>query len=257
MCFKFPERRQRQWRRWDVAWYYLLRLQNAILQDVLVGQGHGGPLSYVQAFVLQITRLRVFRQFDGSRDCDNNYRVWHQSFSKICICELCGFGNCWIPARKLGVKRSSLSRWKRVLYPTYSGFVKVRNSRGDWSMRNKSSPSSRTRGASSLYSRYNNMRHEESAATEQVEPVTWDSIHLFSLTWSSFSSWLSSSSSAFCCSSTASPPSSPLSSPAAFFGFCRFLLVLSVSSCGSGSKLNVKKLYASSTVGSPFPACKE
>lgn len=110
------------------------------------------------------------------------------------------------------------------------------------------------------------MRHLEStwsyAATEPVEIImihtdNFLQYYCWYLTWSSFSSWLSSSTSASSCSSASSAPSSSLSSSAVFL--CFSLFFFSVSSCGSGSKFNVKKLYASSAVGMPFSAyiCKE
>lgn len=80
-----------------------------------------------------------------------NYQRWHHS-SWRCVCESSAFENDRIPVRKLGLKRSSLSCWIHFLYPMYSAFFTSRKSWDDCSMTNKSPSSSRTRGASSLYS---------------------------------------------------------------------------------------------------------
>lgn len=66
---------QCQWHRWGVwhvGWDYLLHFQNAVLQNVLIGQGYRRPLPYIQTLVFQITRLHVFRQFYRGWDCDND-----------------------------------------------------------------------------------------------------------------------------------------------------------------------------------------
>lgn len=55
-----------------ISWDYLLHLQQAVLQNVLIGQGHRRPLSYIQTLVFQITGLLVFRQFVWGGNCDHN-----------------------------------------------------------------------------------------------------------------------------------------------------------------------------------------
>ncbi len=55
--------------------HYLLCFQNAVLQNVLIGQGYRRPLPYIQTLVLKITRLHVFRQFNGGGHCDNKLKI--------------------------------------------------------------------------------------------------------------------------------------------------------------------------------------
>lgn len=50
--YNFISRELRQWHYWAVAWHYLLHFQNAVLQDVLIGQGHTQPLTYIKTLIL-------------------------------------------------------------------------------------------------------------------------------------------------------------------------------------------------------------
>lgn len=150
-----------------------------------------------------------------------------------------------LPVWKLGLKRSSLSWWTRFLYPTYSAFFTSRKSWHSCSMMNKSSPSSCTSGASSLYSRTKRPKHQEYGGCHTPTATSGAEITIIHQhTWLSFLSRLTSS--------TLAPPGSSPSSLSSFSVSVAVLGCFSFRSCGSGSKLKVKKLYASSAVGRPF-----
>lgn len=230
----------------SIVWHYLLCFQNAVLQNIFIGLRYRRPLPNIQALILQITGPHIFRELDGGWNYNNefNMNTIYKNSEDFACCRLWFSVN--IPVRKLGLKSSSLSCWTRFLYPTYSAFFTSTKSWDSCSMMNKSSPSSRTSGASSLYSRTKRPKHQEyvrfqtPAATNNAEITI---IHKLN-TWFSFLSWLTSS--------TLAPPGSSPSSSSSFSASVAFFCCFSFRSCGSGSKLKVKKLYASSAVGKPF-----
>lgn len=231
----FKNSKQWQWAQWA---HYLLCFQNAVLQNIFIGQRYRGPLPNIQALILQITGPHIFRELDGGWNYNNE-------FNMNTIYENVEDFPCWWfsvnkPVRKLGMKRSSLSCWTRFLYPTYSAFFTSRKSWDSCSIMNKSSPLSRTSGASSLCS-----RTKRPISTTCSYQWCSNNHHPQTYTWFSSLSWLTSS--------TLAPPGSSPSSSSSFSVSVAFFCCFSFRSCGSGSKLKVKKLYASSAVGRPFP----
>lgn len=124
---------------------YLFHFQQTILKYGLIGEGHRGPLPHIETLIFNKAGLYVFRKLHRSWSCTKMKLLmrcpgWRSD--KLML--------IFVPFRKLGVNRSSLSRAARFLTPTYSAFFTSRKSRADWSMMNKSS-SVGTRRVSSLY----------------------------------------------------------------------------------------------------------
>lgn len=59
----------------SAAWHYLLCFQNAVLQNILIGQRYRRPLPNIQALVLQITGPHIFRELDGGRNYNNEFNM--------------------------------------------------------------------------------------------------------------------------------------------------------------------------------------
>lgn len=91
------------------AWHHLLCFQNAVLQNILIGQRYRRPLSNIQALVLQITGPRIFRELDRGRNYNNEFdmNTTYKNTEDFACCGL--WFSVYTPVRKLGLKRSSLS----------------------------------------------------------------------------------------------------------------------------------------------------
>lgn len=93
----------------SAVWHYLLCFQNAVLQNIFIGQRYRRPLPNIQAFILQVTRPHIFRELDGGWNYNNefNMNTIYKNIKEFACFRLWFSVN--IPVRKLGLKRSSLS----------------------------------------------------------------------------------------------------------------------------------------------------